>query len=44
MLGDNGGELEYVVDRRRLGRVDVLERFPQTDGASAGELNASNDK
>ena len=29
LLGDNYGEAEYLVDRRRLGRVWLLRRYPQ---------------
>ena len=29
VLGDEYGEQEYLVDRRRLGRVEVVRRFPQ---------------
>jgi hypothetical protein len=36
-LGDDYGEAEYLVDRRRLGAVHVLQRYPQKP--PTGDLN-----
>ena len=47
--GNNYGEDEYLVDRRKLGPVEVLERVSQISpeeyaAAAADDLNASNDE
>ena len=36
IVNDGYGEQEYLVDRRRLSRVDVVERFPQREPEGNG--------